>query len=82
MASRSVIHQVGWARIWAFVKHPKTPLLPKAFAVLAVVYLVWPADLLPDIVPFLGWLDDLGIVSLALVYLRYCASKDLPPLAR
>lgn len=42
---------------------------------LAVLYLIWPVDLAPDLIPFLGWLDDLGLGSLALWYLSRTAGK-------
>lgn len=41
------------------------PVLPRLVLLAALVYLVSPVDLVPDVVPILGWLDDLGIVSLA-----------------
>ena len=32
--------------------------LSAIFAILAVIYTLWPLDFIPDVVPFLGWLDD------------------------
>lgn len=32
---------------------------------MALLYLVSPIDFVPDIIPVLGWLDDIGIVSFA-----------------
>ena len=34
-------------------------------AVLAILYAVWPADFLPDIMPVIGWLDDIGVLGIA-----------------
>jgi uncharacterized membrane protein YkvA (DUF1232 family) len=42
------------------------PLLPRAAKVTlaaAMVYLASPLDLLPDVIPFLGYLDDLLLAS-------------------
>lgn len=42
---------------------------------LALLYLLWPIDLFPDIAPLLGWLDDLGLGALAVGYLLSKSSK-------
>lgn len=36
--------------------------------VLGLLYIVSPLDVLPDVIPFLGWLDDIGVLG----YLGYC----------
>ena len=41
-----------------------------AFLLFAVVYVATPVDLVPEaFVPVLGWLDDIGVVGLALFHL-------------
>jgi uncharacterized membrane protein YkvA (DUF1232 family) len=44
----------------------RTPLLAWAPAVLAVMYLLSPIDLIPDFIPFFGYIDDVVIVPLLL----------------
>ena len=34
-------------------------------ALLAVLYIVSPLDLIPDWIPVIGWLDDLGVLAWA-----------------
>ena len=36
----------------------KNPKLSALFGLLAVLYTLCPIDLIPDVIPFLGWLDD------------------------
>ena len=55
------------------IREPAVPLLAKAVLALAAVYLIWPLDFLPDLLPVLGQLDDLGVVLAALeIFLRLC----------
>jgi uncharacterized membrane protein YkvA (DUF1232 family) len=49
------------------------PLLTKALPVLAAFYVISPLDFVPDVVPVLGQLDDLGLLLLTLeLFLRFC----------
>ena len=55
------------------MREPAVPLLPKAVPVLAVAYLIWPLDFLPDIFPVIGQLDDVGVILGGLeLFLRLC----------
>jgi uncharacterized membrane protein YkvA (DUF1232 family) len=50
----------------------------------ALVYTVSPADVIPDVIPALGTLDDMLVTSLALRLVRreleeYCAFKGYAP---
>jgi len=63
------------ARIyWRAIRDPRTPFWVKAAVFGAVGYAFSPIDLLPDFVPFAGWLDDL-VISPALLAL---ALKAIP----
>jgi uncharacterized membrane protein YkvA (DUF1232 family) len=44
----------------------RVPTLLKLVPVLAMVYLLSPVDLMPDLIPGFGQLDDLAIIVLAL----------------
>lgn len=45
----------------ALMRDPRVPVWTKAIPVLAVLYIVSPVDFMPDFLPGLGQLDDLGI---------------------
>jgi uncharacterized membrane protein YkvA (DUF1232 family) len=62
-------------RLWIALRHPMAPTWLKAGTALIVLYLVSPVDLIPDALPFVGVLDDLVIVPLAIRALL----KRLPP---
>jgi uncharacterized membrane protein YkvA (DUF1232 family) len=47
-------------------REPHVPILTKAVLPLAALYVIWPLDFLPDIIPLLGQLDDLGVAALLL----------------
>jgi uncharacterized membrane protein YkvA (DUF1232 family) len=80
MRRKSLIVQM--LNVWHFLKSPATDWKAKVGVALAVGYLVFPIDLLPDVVPFVGWLDDLGFGALAAWYLmratqKHFSEKDL-----
>lgn len=64
-----------WRALYHFLRDSKADWKPKFFLVLVVLYLIWPLDLVPDLIPFLGWLDDVGFTTLALSYLVYASKK-------
>lgn len=67
--------RIGRARaLVRYFRDPQAGLAGKLFVLLAVAYVVWPADLIPD-VPIVGWLDDLGVVTLAAAWLGRVASR-------
>jgi uncharacterized membrane protein YkvA (DUF1232 family) len=47
-------------------RDPRTPLYARLPAIFSLIYLISPLDLIPDFIPFAGYLDDLVIVPLLL----------------
>jgi uncharacterized membrane protein YkvA (DUF1232 family) len=80
---RPSLKKIGRAR--AFVRYfrdPQASVLGKLFVLAAVAYVIWPMDLIPD-VPIIGWLDDLGVASLAMGWVwkvvgRYREASETP----
>ena len=60
--------------VWAMLRNPAAPMAAKITAILAAVYVLSPVDLIPDVLPILGWLDD-GIIAYVLIKLAF---KFLP----
>jgi uncharacterized membrane protein YkvA (DUF1232 family) len=56
--------------VWAMLRNPAAPALSKLVALLAAVYIISPVDLIPDVIPILGWIDD-GVVTLLLFQLAF-----------
>ena len=65
---------VAQARLAArLFREPRVPLLYKSIPVLAALYVVSPIDVIPDFLPGLGQLDDLGVMLAALeLFVRVC----------
>lgn len=47
---------------WDLMRDPRVPVWTKAIPVMAFLYVISPFDFVPDLVPGLGQLDDLGII--------------------
>jgi uncharacterized membrane protein YkvA (DUF1232 family) len=56
-------------QLWAALRHPDAPGWLKGGAVLIVLYLVSPIDLVPDVLPFVGMVDDIVLVPMAIRFL-------------
>ncbi|WP_164730517.1 YkvA family protein [Pelagibacterium montanilacus] len=58
----------------------ETPTHLKVATLFAVLYLISPVDLIPDVIPFAGWLDDLVIVPLimSLIVARLPQAQPVP----
>lgn len=56
------------------LRDPDVPFLAKGVSLLSLLYVVMPIDLIPDVIPVIGWLDDLAAVPIA----AYLAGKLIP----
>lgn len=48
------------------MKDPRVPTALKAIPILPLAYVIFPIDLIPDVIPVLGQLDDIGAVLLGI----------------
>jgi len=55
--------------LFRLFRDQRVPLAEKAFLTGAIVYIISPLDLIPDLVPFVGQVDDLYLVALTMLRL-------------
>lgn len=81
----------GDARLlWRALRHPASPGWLKLGVAGLALYLLSPADLIPDLIPFFGVADDLVLIPLAVRWLlsrlpaqvRVDIERDAPPRPR
>jgi uncharacterized membrane protein YkvA (DUF1232 family) len=70
-----------WARkikrdtfaVYFAARNPETPMLVRLVAMAIAAYALSPIDLIPDFIPVLGYVDDLILVPLGLIFVvRLC----------
>jgi uncharacterized membrane protein YkvA (DUF1232 family) len=67
-------------RIVTLLRDPRTPKLPRLALALAAAYLIWPADLMPEVmIPVAGYLDDLTFLWLAVRWLLKSGPSEKSP---
>ena len=60
----------GDARLlWRAVRHPQSPGWLKLGTLGIAFYLISPIDVIPEVIPFIGVLDDIVLVPLAIRFL-------------
>jgi uncharacterized membrane protein YkvA (DUF1232 family) len=69
----SVLRHPG--ALWRFLSDREAPIWPRLVAVLTLAYVVLPIDAIPDVFPIVGWLDDLGVVTMALGFIASRAAR-------
>lgn len=66
----TAVRKVGYAKaLVRYFKDGNASILGKLFVLLSVAYVVMPLDAIPDVAPVIGWLDDLGVVAVATLFL-------------
>ncbi len=63
---RFVRHLPNFVRLyWRLFCDSRVSIWPKALIVVSLVYLVSPIDIIPDVIPFFGEVDDLVVLIVA-----------------
>ncbi len=68
----------------ALLRDPRAPRSVKLVLIAALLYVLSPIDLVPDLIPGLGWIDDGAIVMLSLQLVRrlLASTPHAPPKAQ
>jgi uncharacterized membrane protein YkvA (DUF1232 family) len=64
------------------LQSPKTPMKAKIQIYGALGYLIFPFDMIPDMIPVVGYLDDLGALMLAVGAVAMSIDKEVKHKAR
>ena len=65
MLARFILFQRELIALWHAFWAPQTPLYLKVATLMVVAYVLSPIDLIPDVLPILGLIDDVILVPFA-----------------
>lgn len=63
--------------LYRLFKDKRVPLAEKALLVGAIAYVVSPIDIIPDVIPFIGQVDDLYLIALVTLRLLSRTGDDV-----
>ena len=75
VAGSEVIEKALW--LFYAAQRPETPAWAKAVIYGALAYFILPADAIPDMVPMVGFTDDLGALAAAIGMVSLYISDDV-----
>lgn len=62
--------------LWGLSRDPRVPAVDKGIVLATIGYILMPIDLIPDFLPFIGQVDDIYLLALALDRLLNRAGID------
>ena len=74
-AGRSVVERA--LRLYYAAQDPRTPPWARRAIYAALAYFIVPIDVIPDFVPGIGYVDDLGTLLLTLLVVSAYVSADI-----
>ena len=74
-AGREVVEKVLW--LWFATRRPDMPVWARTTVYGALAYFLLPTDALPDLLPVIGYTDDIGVLSYALVTIASYVDADV-----
>ncbi len=61
--------------LFNYMKDPFVSWHRKAIVIIGLIYFISPIDTIPDLAPFIGYLDDLGVIT---AMLKFLGSELIP----
>ncbi len=69
--------RTAWRIYRTSLSDRRTPFLAKALPWMSLLYLISPIDLIPDVIPVLGQMDDIAIIILFCLWALRLIPEDL-----
>ncbi|MDD3329103.1 MAG: YkvA family protein [Zoogloea sp.] len=63
--------------LWNALRHPDRPTWLRPAVALVALYLLSPVDLIPDVLPVIGIVDDLVLIPLLISWMVRCLPEAL-----
>lgn len=78
LSIRTVVELLDKVKLaWRLFRDDRVSPAVKAIPLAGLVYIIWPVDLLPDLFPVLGQLDDIAVLLLALNWFIHACPSDV-----
>ncbi len=74
-ATRSI--ELRTRAVYLASRDPRVPAVAKALAIFVAAYALSPIDLIPDVIPVLGFVDDLVLVPLGIALVVRLIPRDV-----
>ncbi|MBB1125604.1 DUF1232 domain-containing protein [Thiospirillum jenense] len=79
-AGYTVIEKVLW--LYYAADNPNVPAKAKAAIYAALAYFISPIDVVPDVIPVVGYSDDLSVLAAAVVAVSFYINDEVKQRAR
>lgn len=64
-------------QLYFILKEKDVPLNIKAIIAIALIYVIFPVDIIPDFIPILGWIDDFIVLIVVLKTVPQYITDDI-----
>lgn len=75
VAGKEVVEKSLW--LYYAAQRPETPFWAKAVIYGSLAYFICPVDAIPDVIPVVGFVDDLGALAAALAMVAVYIDEDV-----